>query len=159
VKQAQRLAAETAAERLGLPLATTAADALQAGLERTNGIIAWLLAQLEALEPGDLTWGVTQRRIRPGQDGAASLVEVIQSREVHPLFTLYAEAEQRLAKIATEMSRLGIEARQARVMEQAGTQLADALERALEGAGLPLTVRARVLQLLPGALERGDGGG
>ena len=40
-------------------------------------------------------------------------------------------------------------------MEQAGIQLADALERALEGAGLPLAVRARVIQLLPGALGTG----
>jgi hypothetical protein len=156
-KNGQRLAAEAAAERLGLPLATSAADALQAGLERTNGIVAWLLAQLAALEPGDLTWGATQRRLRPGQDGGAAVVEVIHSREVHPLFTLYAEAEQRLTRIAAEMSRLGIEQRQQALLEMIGSRLADGLDRALADAGIPLGQRARVLQLLPGALDSTDG--
>jgi hypothetical protein len=158
-KNGQRLAAEAATERLGLPLATTAAEALQSGLDRTNGIIAWLLAQLEALEPGDLTWGVAQRRIRFGPDGAPQPVEVIQSRDVHPLFTLYADAEQRLARIAAEMARLGIEQRQQALLERIGSRLADGLERALADAGISLSQRAKVLQLLPGALDSTDGGG
>jgi hypothetical protein len=158
-KNGQRLAAEAAAERLGLPVATTPALALQAGLDRTNGVVAWLLAQVAALEPDDLTWGMTQRRIRPGQNGAATAVEIVQSREVHPLFALYAEAEQRLARIAAEMSRLGIEQRQQNLLEMVGARLADGLDRALADAGVPVGQRARVLQLLPGALSSTDGGG
>ena len=63
-KQAERLAAEAAAERLGLPVATTAAAAMQDGLDRANGLVVWLVSQLGALDPADLTWGLTQRRIR-----------------------------------------------------------------------------------------------
>jgi len=158
-KYAQRQAAETAAERLGLPVATTPALALQAGLDRTNGIVEWLLAQIAALDPADLTWSVAQRRIRPSQDGAAPQIEVIQSREVHPLFTMYEQAEQRLARIAAEMSRLGIEQRQQGLLEMIGARLADGLDRALADAGVPLGQRARVLQLLPGALGSTDGDG
>ena len=158
-KYAQRVAVASAAERLGLPVATTPALALQAGLDRTNGIVAWLLAQIAALAPDDLTWGTTQRRIRPGQAGEAPLIEVIQSREVHPLYALYAEAEQRLARIAAEMSRLGIEQRQQALLEMVGARLADGLDRALADAGVPVGQRARVLQLLPGALSSTDGGG
>ncbi len=158
-KSAQRQAAESAAERLGLPVTTTPALALQAGLDRTNGIVAWLLAQIAALDPADLTWGVTQRRIRPAQNGAAPLVEVIQSREAHPMYSLYVDAEQRLARIAGEMSRLGIEQRQQVLLEMVGARLADGLDRALADAGVPVGQRARVLQLLPGALGSTDGGG
>ena len=39
IKQAERLAAEAAAERLGVPVSTTAAEAMQDSLDRANGVI------------------------------------------------------------------------------------------------------------------------
>jgi len=131
VKQAERLAAESAAERLGLPVATTAADAMQDGLDRANGIIVWLVAQLQALDPADLTWGAAQRRIRPGQGGEAPMVEVTQTSRVHPLFGMYERTEARLARIAVEMARLGIEQRHQAVLEREGAAIFAVLDATL----------------------------
>ena len=155
----ERLAAQ-AATRLGLPVETSAAEALQDGLARLNGEVLWLQERVSQIPEDDLTWGVTKRKIKPAaEEGGQPSVEVEQQARKHVLWVALDDAIARRSAVATEMARLGIEARQARVLELVGARLADGLERALTGAGVPLTVRARVLELLPGALGRGDGGG
>jgi hypothetical protein len=159
-KFAQRVGAEAAAARLGVPVATDAQTALQDALERANGTVAWLLAELHQLDPQDLTWGISERRIRPASEpGGQPSVEVIQSGRLHPLIGLYERTEKHLTQVASEMARLGIEQRRQSLMELLGARLADGLDRALADAGVPLGQRARVLQLLPGALSSTDGGG
>jgi hypothetical protein len=155
---AERLAVE-AANRLAIPVETTAAEALQDGLARANGQVIYLAELVGQLTPEELAWGIRERRVhtRQGPAGESSVTSMTatQGERQHPYWVAMNEAIGRRSAIAEAMARLGIEARQARVMEQAGIQLADALERALEGAGLPLAVRARVIQLLPGALGTG----
>ena len=51
------------------------------------------------------------------------------------------------------MVGLDIDGRRISLMELLGTRLADGLDRALAGAGVPVGQRARVLELLPGALD------
>lgn len=129
-KQAERLAAEAAAERLGLPVSTTAAEAMQAGLDRANGLVVWLVSQLQALPPDDLTWGLSQRRIRPSAEpGGQPAVEVTQSSRVHPLFLLYERGEMRLTRLAEAMARLGIEQRRASVLERDGAAISALFDR------------------------------
>jgi len=153
----ERLAA-AAATRLALPVETTAAEALQDGLARMNGEVLYLAERVAGLDEGDLTWGPVSRRIRPAaQPGGTPSVEVVQAERRHPLWVALEDAIARRSAIATEMARLGIEARQARVLELVGSRLADGLERALAEAGIPVGQRARVLQLLPGALESTGG--
>jgi hypothetical protein len=129
-KQAERLAAEAAAERLGLPVSTTAAEAMQDGLDRANGLVVWLVSQLGALDPADLTWGLTQRRIRPAAGpGGQPSVEVTQASRVHPLFGMWERGEARLTRIAVDMSRLGIEQRRASVLERDGAAISALFDR------------------------------
>ena len=155
----ERLAVE-AANRLAIPVETTAAAALQDGLARLNGEVLWLEEQVSKLPPEDLTWGIVERRttFQGGPDGSAGspLIMARHAERRHPLWVALNDATTRRSAIATEMARLGIEARQVRVMELVGAKLADGLERALTDAGVPLTVRARVLQLLPGAIGSGE---
>jgi len=129
-KQAERLAAEAAAERLGLPVSTTAAEAMQDGLDRANGLVVWLVSQLQALDPADLTWGTTQRRIRTAaESGGQPAVEVTQASRVHPLFGMWERGEARLTRIAVDMSRLGIEQRRASVLERDGHVISALFDR------------------------------
>jgi hypothetical protein len=117
--QAERLAAETAAERLGLLVSTTAAEAMQDGLDRANGVVIWLLAQIGALNADSLTWGITQRRVKSAPGGKPTQ-EITQASRVHPLFGMYERAETRLVRIAAEMSRLGIEQKHNAAIEREG---------------------------------------
>jgi hypothetical protein len=127
----ERLATE-AATRLGLPVPTTASEAMQDGLDRANGLVLWLVASLQALDPADLTWSTSQRRIRPPTTpGGQPQVEVMQASRVHPLFSMYERGETRLARIAAEMSKLGIEQRRASVLERDGAEIVALFEAAL----------------------------
>ena len=157
----ERLAVE-AANRLAIPVETTAADALQNALALVNGQVIYLAELVSKLTPEELTWGTTQRRIHTrqgpaGESGVTSMA-VTQGERQHPYWLAMNEAIARRSAIAAEMARLGVEARQARMLELLGARLADGLEHALTGAGVPLVQRARVLQLLPGALGSADGG-
>jgi|HubBroStandDraft_3_1064219.scaffolds.fasta_scaffold27334_4 hypothetical protein len=169
-KQAERLAVEAAAERLGLPVATTAAAAMQDGLDRANGLVVWLVSQLGALDPADLTWGLTQRRIRPAAEpGGQPAVEVTQASRVHPLFAMWERGEARLTRIAVDMARLGIEQRRASVLEQDGATISALFDRLVTeyaqmwrwSAQERAEARAVVARLFheQAAIEGGDTGG
>jgi len=128
----RRLAAE-AATRLGLPVETTAADALADGLARANGLVIWLIARLQELDPEALTWGTSQRRIRPGatdRTGQPQL-DVLQRERMHELFRAWERAEARLTAIAAEMTRLGIEQHRIALAERQGELLAMVLDGAI----------------------------
>jgi hypothetical protein len=129
LKYAERLAAEAAADQLGLPVSTTAADALQDALDRSNGVVRWLAAKLQEIDVEELTWGTTQQRIRPpAKLGDQPMVEVTRTARVHPLFSMYERSETRLTRIAEAMAKLGIEERRAAVFERDGAAIAALLE-------------------------------
>lgn len=151
----ERLAAG-AATRLGLPVETTAAAALQDGLARLNGEVLWLQERVSQIPEDELTWGVATRRIRPASEpGGQPSVEVEQRARKHMLWVALDDAIARRSAIATEMARLGIEQRQQVLLETVAARLADDLYNALAGAGVPVGQRARVLQLLPGVIDSG----
>lgn len=157
----ERLAVEVA-NRLAIPVETTASEALQDGLARANGQVIYLAELVSKLTPEELIWGTTQRRAHTrqglaGESGVTSMA-VTQGERQHPYWIAMNEAIARRSAIAEAMAKLGIEARQARVLELVGSRLADGLERAMADAGLLVTQRARVLQLLPGALGSGGPG-
>jgi hypothetical protein len=130
-RHAQRIQAEEEAARWGLPVATTATDALSAELARTYGRTVFLAAKVGTLDEAGLrtsVWPAIERWER-----------------------------RHLADLARGMVALDLDSRQVRLLELFGTRLADALDAALAGAGVPVGQRARVLELLPGALESGDG--
>ena len=74
----ERLAVEVA-NRLGLPVETSAAEALQYGLSRLNGEVLWLQERVSQIPEEDLIWGVTKRKIKPAaEEGCQPSVEVEQ---------------------------------------------------------------------------------
>jgi hypothetical protein len=114
----ERLAVEVA-NRLAIPVETTAADALQDGLARMNGEVLFLAERVAQIPEDELTWGVVSRRIRPAAvPGGQSVVEVTQATRRHPLWVALTDATTRRTAIAAEMSRLGIEQRRAVLDEQ-----------------------------------------
>jgi hypothetical protein len=126
-QQAQRLAAEATVQQWGLPVATTATDALSGELARTFGRVLFLAARVQTLGEADL--------------------------ETSPWPGMERWERRHLADVAARMVGLDIDGRKANLMELLGTRLADGLDRALSGAGVPVGQRARVLELLPGALD------
>jgi hypothetical protein len=126
-------AALAATEKYGIPIRTTAAQALRDELERTAGIVAWLTARVQALPESDLTWGQERRVIKnqssaqPGQRGQPSM-EVTLSGRPHTLVMLLQQERKHLASVAAEMARIGIETRLARATEAAGGQIVQILE-------------------------------
>ena len=123
----ERLAVE-AANRLALPVETTAGQALADGLARVNGEVLALAEQVAQLKPEELTWGLVRRRIRPqqgpGGEAGQPMVEVIQAERKHPLWVALNDAITRRTAIAAEMTRLGIEERQAAQQERMGQMYA-----------------------------------
>ncbi|GEM_PF-7052880 len=78
-RAAERRQAEAAARRLGLDLDDISpGEALAREIARSAALVASYSAMLSELDEAELTWGLTQRRIRPGPAGQPQ-VEVVQS--------------------------------------------------------------------------------
>jgi hypothetical protein len=131
MKHARKVQAEEEAARWGLPVRTTAAAALGDELNRSYGRVLWLAAKVSSLDEEALLtspWPALERWER-----------------------------RHLADLARGMVALDLDGRQVSLLEMFGQRLSDGLDRALAGAGIPVGQRAHVLELLPGALERGGG--
>ncbi len=126
-KYAQRVQAEEAVQKWGLPVVTTATDALSDELSRTYGRVVYLAAKVTSL----------------GEEGL----------EASPWPHLERWERRHLAELAAKMVALDIDGRKVDLMQLLGTRLADGLDQALARAGIPVGQRARVLQLLPDALD------
>ena len=148
-RAAERQAAEAAAARFGLPVSTGPTEALQAGLERANGIVAWLLAQLQILDPAALTWGTTKRRVKSGEPGEAPRVDVTQEAKPHILLQLLADWDRRLMLIAAEMKRLGIEERLAYLAQVEGEHAARVIQGTLDDLQLTAQQKTLVPEIVP----------
>jgi hypothetical protein len=134
-KAAERLAAvaaERATERYGIPVRTTVAAALQDELALTNGVIRWLLARVQELPGDQITWGMSERKVKtnPGQGAQAGVpqVEATQSARPHVYVTMLERERHHLAQVAADMARIGIEAHAVRVAEVAGGRILQVLE-------------------------------
>lgn len=114
---AQRIQAEQAALRFGVPIETNTQDALREALNRANGIVAYLLGRVQALSPDAMVAGMerVRRTTRPGdgQGGGQSteIVEVLKTRP-NEWVRLLQWWERRLSGLALDMARLGIEQKQ-----------------------------------------------
>jgi hypothetical protein len=126
-KYAQRVQAEEAVQKWGLPIVTTAVDALATELNRTFGRVTWLASKVETLDEEGL--------------------------ETSPWPALERWERRHLAELAVKMVSLDLDGRRVNLMELVGKRLADGLDLALVAAGVPPAQAARVLQLLPGALD------
>ena len=154
VASAAEAQARQACEKFGLPVRTTAAQALQAELDRTNGVILYLMRRVQALGDDGLTWGTEKRTVRtnPGMGAIRGepQIEVTQQARPHVLVLMLERERRHLAAVATEMARIGIEARVVRVTE---TQLM-LLNRVLDAVLSDNGVDTRDPQVAAGIVRR-----
>lgn len=120
---ARRTAAEEAAVRFGIPVETSAENALQAALNAAEGLVMYYRARLQELPPDRLIGGVDQvRRVIKHPGGPDEVIEetsTVRSRP-HVLLDLLDRAEMRRVQIAKVMAELGIEARRAAFAKEQG---------------------------------------
>jgi hypothetical protein len=149
-------AAERAVAKFGLPVVTTAQEALLDELARANGRVLWLTAQCQELATkGELTWGLAKRTVRPGTAGGQpQTVEVTLAAALHPFAQWLERAERHRAAVAAEIKRLGLEERQVRISEVMAAQMRAITDAALRDAGLTQEQQARVAAAFPGAIRR-----
>lgn len=152
IVHARRVQAAEAAERFGLRVYTTPAQALQAELERSAGIVEFLVARCAELGRTEMVHGVTERRFegepRPDGDGFTTF----KAQENVWLGLLYKWVRHH-AEVAAVMAKLDLGAQELGLAAELGDRLADAVDGALTGAGLTFAQRADVLALLPARLE------
>jgi hypothetical protein len=166
VQHARQLQAEDAALRFGVPVQTTASDALLHELCVSRGIVDFIRARLAALPQDEMTFGserVTRRQRQPG--GGERVIEdtsTVRSRP-HVWWGLLDQAQRHHAQVAAEIARLGIEERRVQLAEAQAELFYSSLIRAFALLGVSDDDRTAdvILQVMgevvaPG--EDGDGG-
>ena len=119
-EHAREARARDACEALGLPVATTAADALQAELNRTHGHVLWFRGKLAELGEDAFAWGAAEPAWwQVYRDERAHLVMVCKTM-------LTADVQERLVAVAKET---------AEQFRYALTAVTDALEPVAGAAG------------------------
>lgn len=117
---AQKTQAEEACARFGVPVETSAIEALIDLLAALNGEVMFYRARVAELGVTEMTHGITERRYegndpQPGGEGYT----VFQSKP-NVWILLLNDAEKRLHELAADMTRIGIEDRRMRLAEQQG---------------------------------------
>lgn len=111
------------------------AEALLEEVWHHAGMCAWLDGIVAALERGEMTWGITRRRVTSGADGATEAAEWETQLNIYVQWA----AKEHAAK--AQVSRMALEAlaedTMVRLAERQATHLAGAWERGL--ARLDLT--------------------
>lgn len=123
VKNAVEAQAQAAALRWGEPIVTTGIDALLGLLYHWSGIEAFYRARVQALDPDAFVWGETQRA-----DDASRGTKATSAAGVNVWVKLHAEASTKLADIAEQCVRAGLDERRIRLAEQQGQLLVAGLQ-------------------------------
>jgi hypothetical protein len=130
IRKAQNLMAIAATETYGLPIQTTAHEALEHELYRTAGHVAWLQMKIAEADESDLT-----ERVGGGGGGLPGI-------EPSVWLKLYAQERDHLTKIAKVCHDVGIDERRTLIAEQQGQLLAQAVQGILLEFGLANDPRA-----------------
>jgi hypothetical protein len=132
-RQAERLRATATAQAFGLPVETSAEEALENELWRTGGTVSWLGAYLQGVP--------AEQRLT----GAMA-----------PFAELYASERKHLASVAKACIDVGLDERRVTALETAAQAFADVLRRVLADLGVlddpraPEIVRRHLALLGPG---------
>jgi hypothetical protein len=147
----QQKVAEQRARKLvasyGLPMEVGPEDAILAEVHRTAGHVAWLAEQVQALETGELVWGVT--RIKEGGEDRGRTEEAVPN----VWLKLYREERAHLVRVCAEAIKAGIEERRVRLAEQQGSLVADVIRAILGDLNLTAEQQAKVSEIVPRRLR------
>lgn len=151
-KHAEKLMAEEAAERFGVPVETTAQDALLDLLAFAQGKVDFYRAQVKRLTPDQMVGGtirIQRTRKHPGQPD--ELVEDITTAQTtkNIWVVLLDEAEKHLLNVAGTIGSLGIEVERVKLAKEQGAMWHRLLLQVLEAYGIPADDPK-----LPGVVQR-----
>lgn len=164
--KAKRQMIEAAMVTYGIPIETTAEDALTAEINRAAGAVAWLQARVEALTPEQLVWGRTEAKTLMDARGVEdldteptrALYEVVMRAGANVWLQLYQREREHLVKVCAIAIKSGLDERKVRLAERQGLQLAVVFREfvrlmAVE-MGVPVTQLPDVAPLLRSALDK-----
>jgi hypothetical protein len=135
-----RAAVEAAVVTYGLPIETTAEDALFDELYRSKGHVAWLQERLQEMAPEDLIWGVSSETVTDVRASEFKGVDTrkVQSAAVHVWLDLYQRERKHYLDVAATIAKLNLEERRVRIDETKATVLTAVLRAVLRENGLSL---------------------
>jgi len=117
------------------PIKIHPAEALLQEVWYHTGLCAWLDGIVAALERGEMTWGLTSRRVASGADGA------METAEWEAAMNVWVSWQERAHKAKAQVARMAMEGlaeeSMVRAAEILGAKAAGAFERGL--ARLELT--------------------
>jgi len=130
---AQRRMAEVRAakyvETFGLPREIDPKDALLEELYRTAGAVDWLHAQVQELEPAQVTWGKTDEVTKTATEYEG--VDTTYAASVNMWVQLWQAERKHLVAVSKAAIDAGIEERRVRLAEQQGVILAGVIKAVL----------------------------
>lgn len=133
----RRVLAERAVHALGLPAATSAAQALLDEVQRAAGAVEWLSGQIQALSVDEL---------------------VTPDEGIHVWLRLWHVERDRLVKASAAAIAADVDVRLVRLAEQQGQLLADLLNGIFDDLRLTAEQRARIPEVVPRHLRAVNGG-
>jgi hypothetical protein len=128
-----------AAATYGLPIEISPHDALVQEIHRTAGHVAWLYEIVKALDPEQVTKGVTKTVRLPDlitKDGVtAGGVRTEAAAAVSVWVQLYQHERDHLRKVCTDAIRAGVEERRVRLEEEKAVRLAGVVRHIVTDLG------------------------
>lgn len=156
VRQAVKLMAEDASQKFGVPIESTAAEAMLDSLYHANGAVAFYKARVEELTTDQMTFGHERitRSQRPNPNGPGVMIEdvTIAKTQENVWLRLLNAAETHRLKVSATIATLKIEDRRIKVAEDLGTAFYEALLLTLRNRGMDPLEQAEIIQALPGAV-------
>lgn len=120
---------------LGIPVDVDPTTALLEEVRHTAGHVAWLRAEVQALDPDLLTWGKAQHEEGIGPEGP---IDKTTHKAAAPVvYELYMRERKHLAEVAALALRAGVQERQIALAEAQALQIVGVYQRAL--ASITLT--------------------
>lgn len=132
-RRQQEARAAVLATTYGLPVEIDPVDALLGELWRTQGAVLWLEAQIRALEPAALTWGVTEvAQVHASQFAGTNRTE---AAGITPLLEVYLRERKHLAQLSKDCVTVGIELRMEQRIKTIGQDFHDLVTRVVTALG------------------------
>ena len=151
ISAAERAVRKTIAT-YGVPRDITPGAALLEEVKISAGHVEWLRGKVAELEPGSLTWGISEQVTRGATEFAGT--DVTEKAALNVWLEAYHRERRYLLDVSRAALAAGVEERLVRVAEAYGTQLAGAImtilgrleltepQRVIAGQVVPETLRA-----------------
>lgn len=146
-KHAVEQAARQAVITFGLPRDISAVDALMEEVRYTAGHVAWLREQVQALEAGQLVWGMTEQVDKSATEFAGT--DTTYGAKASIWLELYYRERKHLVDVTKAAITAGIEERKVRLAEQQGALVAQVIRSILADLELSPGQQARVPEVVP----------